>query len=145
MSGGAVCRIGDLSSLFKTCTQDFAATGSPDILVNGIPVHRRGDLWTVHCCTHGNCYDAFLLAGAPTTYANGLPIGRVDDPIYRYRKISGSNAFRKGAAKVKTGSPNTFVSVGMAGQPTSRTVFFRAGDGRAGDSLQEVQVDYPTT
>jgi uncharacterized Zn-binding protein involved in type VI secretion len=143
MSSGAVCRIGDLSDLFRTCTQDFAATGSPDVLVNGIPVHRRNDLWTVHCCRHGNCYDAFLLAGAPTTFANGLAIGRVDDPIMRYRKISGNEAFRKGTSKVKTGSPNTFISVGSAGQPNSRTVFFRAGAGRAGDAIQEVIIEYP--
>lgn len=129
----AVCRIGDFNKVFKGCKPDKAATGSPDTFVNGLPVHRKGDRWTVHACDHGNSYYAILQDGAPTTYANGLSIGRIDDPVIRYKKVKGSRPFQKGLTLVRTGSPDTFIGDGSSGLRQIRT--FRAGNGLAGDLL----------
>lgn len=67
--------------------------GSPNVFCNGLPVHRVGDHWMVHCCT--DCHDSVLAAGSATVFVNGKPLGRVGDPV-----ACGS--------RVATGSPNVF-------------------------------------
>ena len=49
--------------------------GSPDVLVNGLGVHRVTDLW-------GNCACIKLVTGCPTVIINGLQGGRCRDFTY---------------------------------------------------------------
>tara|TARA_B100000745_G_scaffold45160_1_gene27252 strand:- start:1153 stop:1563 length:411 start_codon:yes stop_codon:yes gene_type:complete len=131
-----VCRITDPSTVFYECTPDIAQTGSTDTFVNGLGVHRKTDRWTPHSCADQNTYYAILQEGAPTHFTNNLPTGRVGDPVLRYEKIAGPNAFRTGSAKVASGSPDTFV--GGSGSPAGGDPYFRAGKARAGDKLYTI-------
>jgi uncharacterized Zn-binding protein involved in type VI secretion len=54
--------------------------GSGDVYVNGIPVHRQGDSWGVHCCGP-SCHGSDLAAGSSSVYVNGKPLGRIGDPV----------------------------------------------------------------
>lgn len=65
--------------------------GSPDVFINGLAAHRKGDHWILH-----KDHDSILAQGSPTCFINGKNQGRVGDPV-----ACGS--------KVATGSPNVFV------------------------------------
>ncbi|MGB0966630.1 MAG: PAAR domain-containing protein [Pikeienuella sp.] len=59
-----------------------SVSGSPNVYVNSIPVHREGDGWGAHTCpaipeTHAGV----LGAGSGTVYVNGKQIGRIGDPV----------------------------------------------------------------
>ena len=71
-----------------------AVSGSPDVFYNGLPAHRQGDLWAVHCC--GSCHPGILVRGSPVVFTNGRQQGRVGDPV-------------NCGSYVLTGSPNVFV------------------------------------
>ena len=62
----AVCRSGiDVHSCGSVDVQ-----GSPDVFVNGFPVHRVGD---------GDSHGGVQAEGSDTVYANGLAFARVGD------------------------------------------------------------------
>lgn len=65
------------------------------MFVNGIPWHRQGDGWAVHCCPDNGCHASVLAAGSPIVYVNSRQAGRIGDPV-----ACGS--------KVATGSPNVY-------------------------------------
>ena len=131
-----VARKTDASTIFFGCSPDFAEQGSPDTFVNNLAVHRKTDRWTPHACDHGNTYYGILLEGAPTHFTNNLNTGRVNDPILRFKKISGPVPFQAGVAKVKKGSPDTFV--GGFGGAAGGDPFYRAGSARAGQKLYTI-------
>ena len=55
---------------------------SPNVYVNGIPIHRQGDLWAVHCCgSPPNCHTGALVKGSSTVCVNGRQAARVGDPV----------------------------------------------------------------
>lgn len=60
-----VCRIGDPHACGNT-----DAGGSPDVFVNGIPVHRIGD---------GHAHGAVQVGGSWTVFANGRGVARIGD------------------------------------------------------------------
>jgi len=124
------------NSVFYGCSPDQAIGGSPDTYVNGLQVHRKFDMWSVHVCDHGNSYDAYLQEGAPTHFTNGLNTGRVGDPVLRNKKVAGNQLYRTGSATVTTGSPDTFIGGSFGSGSTSG--FFRAGSSRAGDKLYTI-------
>jgi uncharacterized Zn-binding protein involved in type VI secretion len=68
-------------------------SGSTNVFVNGIPVHRMGDAWDVHNADSSHGGNA--IAGSPTVSANGIPLCRIGDAI-----DCGST--------MVTGSPNVF-------------------------------------
>lgn len=72
----AVCRFGDNCTGHPVCSPRPNDQGSPDHFVNGLPVHRQGDHWTVHCL-----HDSALAAGSSTVFTNALQRGRVGDPV----------------------------------------------------------------
>jgi len=90
----AVCRLGDQGTGHGCYPARPNDQGSPNVFVNGLPVHRQGDHWEDHCCGP-ICHDGVLSQGSSTVFVNGKPIGRVGDPI-----SCGSS--------VAEGSPNVF-------------------------------------
>ena len=91
-------RIGDADAVH--CSTPFRAQGSPNVLVNGRPWSRQGDINTVHlkpcgcppcCCPH----IAPMAVGSSTVIVNGRGAGRIGDSIVA-------------CTSVAQGSPNVF-------------------------------------
>lgn len=55
--------------------------GSPNVYVNGRPLHRNGDHWLQHCNPVPVCHDSALGGGSATVYANGKRAGRIGDAV----------------------------------------------------------------
>ena len=58
---------------------------SPNVYVEGIPFHRQGDYWHVHCCTcsrkkHG-CHSSSLAGGSSTVFVDCRGAGRLGDAV----------------------------------------------------------------
>ena len=92
----AVTRLGDICTGHGCWPPRANVQGSPNVFVNGIPVHRQNDAWAAHTCppipeTHASV----LASGSATVFVNGLQIGRIGDPV-----ACGSS--------VATGSSNVF-------------------------------------
>lgn len=90
----AVTRLGDNCTGHGCWPSRPSVSASPNVFVNGIPVHRQGDAWATHCCGPA-CHAGVLAAGSSTVYVNGKQCGRIGDPVN-----CGSN--------VAEGSPNVF-------------------------------------
>jgi len=91
----AVTRKGDMCTGHGAFPPRPSTSGSPDVYVNSIQVHRQGDSWAVHCDPTPVCHASVLAAGSSSVYVNGKQIGRVGDPV-----ACGSS--------VATGSGNVF-------------------------------------
>lgn len=91
----AITRKGDSCTGHAPWPPRPSTGGSADVFVNGIPVHREGDGWAVHCDPTPICHGGALGSGSGTVFANGKGIGRVGDPV-----DCGSN--------VAAGSPDVF-------------------------------------
>lgn len=94
----AITRLGDYCTGHDCHPPRPSTQGSPDVFVNGIPVHRVGDLWGPHSCD-GPPHTSILIQGAPGVLVNGQPVGRVGDLI-------ACGSF------VATGSPDVIVGEG---------------------------------
>ena len=77
----AVTRLGDACTGHGEWPPRPSSSASPNVYVNGIPVHRQGDSWATHCNPVPECHTSTLAAGSSTVYANGLQLGRVGDPV----------------------------------------------------------------
>lgn len=91
----AVTRIGDAD--IPHCSGMVRAQGSSNVLVNGIPVSRQGDLNSTHLLPGNPCppHAAPITIGSTTVRVNGRGIGRVGDSI-------------TSCTSVAQGSPNVF-------------------------------------
>ena len=93
-------RLGDICTGHVCWPSRANIEGSPNVFVNGIPLHRQGDGWSVHCCTHPGvphgCHGSVLASGSSTVFVNGKQAGRVGDSV----ACGGT---------VATGSPNVFI------------------------------------
>ncbi len=69
--------------------------GSPNVFINGIPSHRVGDGWPIHCCGD-SCHDSITVGGSSNVFVNGRPKTRIGDPL-------------SCGDRCNTGSPNVFV------------------------------------
>jgi uncharacterized Zn-binding protein involved in type VI secretion len=76
----AVVRKGDICTGHGCFPSRPNIEGSPDVFVNGIPVHRVGDAWDSHCCGP-TCHGGEQQTGSPTVFVNGRPVARVGDQI----------------------------------------------------------------
>ena len=56
-------------------------TASPNVRVGGIPVHRVGDAWFIHCCPKLGCHPGVVVTGASNVHVNGRPVARIGDVI----------------------------------------------------------------
>lgn len=93
MMRSPVTRLGDSCTGHTPWPPRSSTTASPNVRINGIPAHRVGDAWSVHCDPDGACHSGALAAGSSKVRVNGLALGRVGDPV-----DCGSS--------VATGSPN---------------------------------------
>lgn len=95
----SIVRLGDTCSGHGCFPPRNNDQGSPNVFINGIPAHRLGDHWTVHCCLPPGtpCHDSSMGAGSPNVFINGLPAARLGDAV-----ACGSTA--------AGGSPNVFAN-----------------------------------
>lgn len=77
----AVTRQGDSCTGHGTFPPRPSTSGSGNVFVNGIPAHRQGDSWAVHCNPSPSCHASTLGAGSATVFCNGQQLGRVGDPV----------------------------------------------------------------
>jgi uncharacterized Zn-binding protein involved in type VI secretion len=91
----AVTRIGDAD--VAHCSGMTRAQGSPDVIVNGIPLSRQGDNNTTHLLPGSPCpaHAAPIAVGSSTVIINGRGCGRVGDAV-------------SGCTSVAQGSPDVF-------------------------------------
>tara|TARA_Y100000590_G_scaffold92893_1_gene105130 strand:+ start:2053 stop:2337 length:285 start_codon:yes stop_codon:yes gene_type:complete len=75
----AVTRLGDVCTGHGCFPSRPNVSASPNVFVNGIPVHRVGDSWDVHCC--GVCHSGVLASGSSTVFANVKQVGRIGDAV----------------------------------------------------------------
>lgn len=92
MSG--IARVSDTCTGHDGFPPRESISGSPNVRVNGLPVHRIGDNWETHC--NSTCHDSILGTGSTKMRVNGLFVGRVGDTI-------------ECGSSVATGSLNVFV------------------------------------
>lgn len=76
----AVTRLGDNCTGHGCWPPRPNISASPNVYVNGIPVHRQDDAWAVHCCGP-SCHAGQLATGSSTVYINGKKCGRIGDPL----------------------------------------------------------------
>lgn len=78
-------RLGDICTGHECWPSRPNVEGSPNVFINSIPLHRQGDGWSVHCCTHPEvphgCHGSVLASGSSTVFANGRQAGRIGDPV----------------------------------------------------------------
>ena len=91
----AVTRIGDAD--VTHCSGMKRKDGSPNVLVNSIPVSRQTDVNTVHVFPAPVCppHSKPIAKGSSTVKINRLGCGRIGDAI-------------SGCTSVAAGSPNVF-------------------------------------
>ena len=79
----SVARLGDMCTGHGTWPPRNCTSGSPNVFVNGIAVHRQGDSWSPHTQivkpyeTHAST----LASGSSTVFVNGKQMGRIGDPV----------------------------------------------------------------
>ena len=78
MPGAA--RLGDSCTGHGWFPSRVNVEGSPDVYINGIPAHRQGDGWAVHCCGK-SWHGSSLAAGAARVYVNGKQLGYIGAPV----------------------------------------------------------------
>ena len=76
-----VTRKGDLCTGHADFPSRPSTQGSPNVFVNGIPAHREGDSWAVHCNSQPVCHGGVLAKGSSTVFVNGHQLGRIGDPV----------------------------------------------------------------
>lgn len=89
----AVTRLGDSSTGHGPHGPRNSKEGSSTVFVNGIAVHRFGDLWIDHHTPPSD--DESLSGGSSTVFANSKAVGRIGDPISCGDKVAAgsSNVF----------------------------------------------------
>ena len=76
-----VVRQGDNCSGHSCYPPRAATSGSPDVFVNGLPVHRVGDNWAAHACPDTPPHSGTMANGSATVFVNGQPIARIGDAV----------------------------------------------------------------
>lgn len=87
----AVTRLGDSCTGHGDFPPRASTGGSGDVYVNGIPAHRAGDGWSVHCNSVPVCHGSSLANGSSSVYANGKQLGRIGDPVACGSSVAGGS------------------------------------------------------
>lgn len=77
-------RLGDLLAPHGCWTPHNMASGSGNVLINGLPACKLGDSTTIHCepCNVAHpCHNSVQSAGSGTVLVNGVPAARVGDSV----------------------------------------------------------------
>lgn len=90
-----VTRLGDVCTGHASWPPRPNTSASPNVFVNSIAVHRKGDSWAVHCNHQPVCHASVLASGSGTVFTNNIDTARIGDPV-----ACGSS--------VAQGSPNVF-------------------------------------
>ena len=77
----AVTRKGDSCTGHGPFPPRTSTGGSGNVFSNGVPVHRQGDSWAVHCDPQSVCHGGGLSSGSGSVSANGQQLGRIGDPV----------------------------------------------------------------
>ena len=77
----AASRKGDTGSGHGCFPPTPATTGSPDVLIDGIPALRQGDAHAAHGCPGCPPHGRAVSGGSPTVFVNGRPLARLGDGI----------------------------------------------------------------
>ena len=72
----AVTILGDICTGHSSRPPRPSISASPNVYVNGIPAHRQGDSWAVHCNYAPQCHAGTLASGSSAVYVNGRQLGR---------------------------------------------------------------------
>lgn len=80
MSIRGVTRLGDSCTGHGGFKPRACDQGSPNVFVNGKPLHRVGDHWPRH--EKGKAgHDAITTGGSSTVFCNGKPVARISDSV----------------------------------------------------------------
>lgn len=77
----AAARKGDTGSGHGCYPPSPAISGSPDVLIDGIPALRQGDAHAAHACPKTPPHGRAVSGGSPTVFVNGRPLARIGDGI----------------------------------------------------------------
>jgi uncharacterized Zn-binding protein involved in type VI secretion len=77
----AAGRKGDTGTAHGCFPPSPSITGSPDVLIDGIPALRQGDAHAPHACPNTPPHPRAVSGGSPTVFVNGRPLARVGDAI----------------------------------------------------------------
>ena len=91
----AAGRLGDVSAGHCFFPRENCQ-GSPNVFINGIPVHRVGDSWPIHKCKKKK-HASVQAQGSPNVFANGVAVCLIGD------SLSCGDALSQG-------SPNVFIN-----------------------------------
>ena len=86
-----VTHIGDSCTGHGLYPPRSSTEGSGNVFANGIPVHRQGDDWAVHCIPGPICHGGSLAAGSGSVSANGQQLGRTGDPVDCGSSVAGGS------------------------------------------------------
>ena len=74
-------RLGDVCTGHGCFPPRPSVAGSPNVLVNNIPIVRVGDMYAPHGCPTCPPHPAPLAAGSSTVLVNNMPAGRMGDAV----------------------------------------------------------------
>ena len=77
----AAARLGDFCTGHGCWPPRTGITASTNVFINGIPAHRFGDGWNLHCCPLDGCHLGAVAEGSATVRINGLAAARIGDFI----------------------------------------------------------------
>lgn len=78
--GKPATRQGDISTGHGAWAPRPANVASPDVFVEGKPLVRQGDPWTIHCVGLA-CHAEGVVMGSQTVFCNTLGSARMGDQI----------------------------------------------------------------
>lgn len=81
----ACLRLGDTCTGHDCFPPRQNTSGSPNVFINSLPAHRKGDSWAVHECTHDpkihGSHSGSLSSGSSSVFVNNKNLGRIGDAI----------------------------------------------------------------
>ena len=84
-------RLGDICTGHGCYPSRRNISASQNVFINGIPAHRVGDVWEVHCCGD-DCHGGTTVTGSGSVFINNRQAARVGDVVNCGSRIaSGSN------------------------------------------------------
>jgi len=86
--------LGELCSGHGNHPARASTSGSPNVKVNGLAVHRVGDSWAIHCQpgSSPDCHAGELSGGSASVKVNSFSMARVGDPIDCGSTVAGAGS-----------------------------------------------------